>query len=135
MFTIRTLVRTSNSRLLTTCKEPDKKYNIVVPFIICGLAAVPTVRVVKYQYDKSVYNREMVKYEERRTLWREIRDQPDCPMGCTCKDWYMDSTQQESQCPMGCKSATMDRPPQKPDPPMISLFDERKEYSSANMKN
>jgi len=101
MFTIRTLVRTANSRLLTTCKEPDKKYKIA-PFIICGLAAVPTVRIVKYQYDKFVYNREMVKYEERMTLWREILDQPDCAMRCT--SWYMD------------------RPPQKPDPPMISLF-------------
>lgn len=121
MFTIRTLVRTANSRLLTTCKEPDKKYKIVLPLIIGGLAAVPTVWIVKkYQYDKFVYNKEMVKYEWQMTLWREIHDQQDCPMGCTCKDRYMDSIPQESQCPMGCKS--MDRPPQKPDPPMLSLF-------------
>jgi len=101
MFTIRTLARaTRNRRLLTSCKEPDKKYKIS-QFIIFGLAAVPAAPIVKYQYDKFVYNREMVKYEERIVHWRE-------------------SWAQHAIANVGTSYSIP--PPQKPDPPMISLF-------------
>jgi hypothetical protein len=98
MFTIRTLSR--KSRLLSTCKEPAKKYKMV-QLIILGLAALPAAPIVKYQYDKFVYNREMVKYEEQMVLYRERREQ--------AKDSVL---------------FTMSAIPQKPEPPVfISLLE------------